>query len=409
MGFTIEQTCPQCGGAIELDETDHLLSCPYCGVKNYIFAPNYFRYALPHKAPNKNIIYAPFLRFKGNVFFCKDMSVGHRVVDIAHVGLDLKGLPVSLGLRPQAMKVTFVTPETEGTFLKFTLKASEIVDRAGRLSSGRLSDQVLHRTYIGETMSVIYLPLYTEKDMLFDAILNRPIAKLANGDEAFEPFIHKNPKWDLTFMATLCPQCGWNLEGDRDSVILTCANCDTAWEVRQGAFDRIQHKVVPGRNPECVYLPFWKTSATAREGVEIQSFADFIRITNQPRVLGKEWDNAPMHFWSPAFKIRPKVFLNLSRQFTISQKTYHSEEGIKGKRLYSVTLPWTEAAQSMKVLLASSTLTKNRVYPYLPQIRFEVGRSELIYLPFMEKGHEMIQEDMDISINKNSLEFGRSL
>jgi hypothetical protein len=63
----------------------------------------------------------------------------------------------------------------------------------------------------------------------------------------------------------------------------------------------------------------------------------------------------------------------------------------------------------MKIILASSTLTKNRVYPHLPQIRFEVDHSELIYLPFTEKGHEMIQEDMDISINKNTLEFGRSL
>jgi predicted RNA-binding Zn-ribbon protein involved in translation (DUF1610 family) len=409
MGFTIEQACPQCGGPIELDETDHLLSCPFCGVRNYIFAPNYFRYALPHKAPNKKIIYAPFLRFKGNVFFCKDMTVGYRVVDLAHVGLQLKGLPISLGLRPQAMKMKFVTRETEGAFLKFTLKASEIVDRAGRLSSGRLSNQVLHRAYIGETMSVIYLPLYTERDMLFDAILNRPITKLANGDEVFEPFIHKNPNWDLTFMSTLCPQCGWNLEGDRDSVIMICANCDSAWEVRQGAFNRIQYKVVHGQNPAAVYLPFWKTSAKSQGGVEINSFADFIRITNQPRVLGKKWDNEPMHYWSPAFKIRPKVFLNLSRQFTISQKTYKAEERIKGKHLYSVTLPRTEAAQAMKVILASSTLTKNRVYPYLPQIRFEVGLSELIFLPFTEKGHEMIQEDMDISINKNTLEFGRSL
>ena len=107
MGFTVEQDCPQCGGPIELDETDHLLRCPYCHVKNYLFTPKYFRYLLPLKAPHKEIIYAPYLRFKGNVFYCTGSTVGHRVVDITHVGLPLGGIPASLGLRPQTMKMKF--------------------------------------------------------------------------------------------------------------------------------------------------------------------------------------------------------------------------------------------------------------------------------------------------------------
>jgi hypothetical protein len=307
------------------------------------------------------------------------------------------------------MKMTFVTTETQGTFLRFTLKAIDILDRAGRLSSGPHLKQVLHRAYIGETMSVIYLPLYIENHSLFDAVLNRRIAHLPDSDEVFERFIQQNPQWDLTYVATLCPQCGWNLEGKRDSVILTCSNCDTIWEVCKGVFHRIPYRIVPGRGENSVYLPFWKTSARAEGGVDIRSFADFIRITNQPRILSQKWDNEPMHFWSPAFKIRPKVFLNLSRQFTLSQRTYEAEETIKGKRLFPITLPRTEAAQAMKIILAGSTLTKNRVYPHLSRIRFEVDDSMLVYLPFKENGHEMIQEDMDISINKNTLEFGRRL
>jgi DNA-directed RNA polymerase subunit RPC12/RpoP len=68
MGFTVEQDCPQCGAPIELDETDHLMRCPYCQVKNFLFTPKYFRYLLPHKVNQKEIIYAPYLRFKGNVY-----------------------------------------------------------------------------------------------------------------------------------------------------------------------------------------------------------------------------------------------------------------------------------------------------------------------------------------------------
>ena len=110
MGFTVEQDCPQCGAPIELDETDRLLRCPYCNVKTFLFTPNYFRLSLPHKAPGKEIFYAPYLRFKGNVYYCKGMMVGHRVVDITHVGVPLKGIPASLGLRPQTLKMKFVGP-----------------------------------------------------------------------------------------------------------------------------------------------------------------------------------------------------------------------------------------------------------------------------------------------------------
>ena len=408
MGFTIEQECPQCGAPIELDETDHLLQCPFCDTKSFLFTPNYFRYILPHKAQGKEMIYVPYLRFKGNVFYCQGWKVGHRVVDITHVGLPFQGVPSSLGLRPQTLKMKFVTPDTEGSFLKFTLKATDILTSAGRLSSASSSGEIFHRAYIGETLSLIYLPLYSEKNRLYDAVLNRPLANLPEGQDALESSIEKKRKWGLTFIPTLCPQCGWNLEGEKDSVVLTCRNCDTAWQAIRGKFSRVNVLAVPDRKEDTVYLPFWKTSANVT-GVEINSFADFIRITNQPRVVGKEWETEVMSFWCPAFKIRPKIFLNLARQLTISQRHFQTEEVIPKKSLYPVTLPYTEAVQSMKITLASSTLNKKRVLPLLPHVRFETKGSHLVYLPFADTGHEMVQQDMRISVNKNALSYGRQL
>jgi len=408
MGFTVEQECPQCGAPIELDETDHLLRCPYCEVKNYLFAPNYFRYVLPHKARDKEIIYVPYLRFKGNVYFCKGTNIGHRIVDISHAGLDLKGIPMSLGLRPQAMKMKFVTPETTGSFLKFTLKATDIILKAGKLSSGSGAGQVLHRAFIGETISLLYLPTYIDNNRLFDAILNRPLSELSEGWDGFDPLINRNPRWKLTFMPTLCPQCGWNLDGERDSVVLSCGNCDTAWEAINGKFVHVNLELVPGLSEDSIYLPFWKISANAK-GVEINSFADFIRLTNQPRMIGKDWETEPMSFWSPAFKIRPKIFINLSRQFTISQKHFETEETIPKKNLYPITLPLSEAKQALKIILAGSTIMKKNVFPHLPNIRFEEKESSLVYLPFTDTGHDLIQQHMNISIHKNTLEFGRQL
>ncbi|MDY6973848.1 MAG: hypothetical protein SV775_16230 [Thermodesulfobacteriota bacterium] len=408
MGFTVEQECPQCGAPIELDETDHLLRCPYCNVSNFLFTPNYFRFLLPHRAPGKDIIYAPYLRFRGNVFFCSGWNVGHRIVDITQAGVSLTGLPMTLGLRPQAMKMRFVTPDTAGSFLKFSLKASELLKRAGKLPSGSSSGRLFHRAYIGEALSLIYLPMFRDGDRLFDAILAKPLVNLPQGRDAIEQATEKNPRWKLIFMPTLCPQCGWNLHAERDSIVLTCSNCEKAWEASEGRFVPVSFEVAAGGEEHSEYLPFWKISATAR-GIEINSFSDFVRLTNQPRVAGKGWENEVMIFWSPAFKIRPKVFLRLSSQLTISQYRFQTEETLRGKNLYPVTLPLSEATQAMKTILAGSAVNKKGVLPHLPHLRFDIKDSALVYLPFKEIGSEMIQQHVSISINKHTLEFGRQL
>ena len=408
MAVTLEQECPQCGAPIGLEETDHLLRCPYCNVKSFLFAPDYFRLVLPRKAQDKEIIYAPYLRFKGNVYLCQGQTVGHRVVDITHQGAEVKGLPVSLGLRPQAMKMKFVTPHMAGSFVRCSLRMADVLARVGKHTSRSGSGQLFHRAYIGKTLSLIYLPLFVQERKILDAITKRPIVTLSQDQDIFGSAIENNPRWGLTFMATLCPRCGWNLDGERDSVILTCKNCDTAWKASKGKFVRVGLAVVPGRDENTVYLPFWKIAAGAK-GARINSFADFIRITKQPRVVQKHWENQDMSFWSPAFKIRPKVFLRLSAQLTISQKDFETKEEIRNRDLYPVTMPRSEAAQSMKLTLATSAINKREIFPLLPGVNFTIRDSTLVYLPFTDTSHEMVQQDMRISINKKALEFGRYL
>jgi len=406
VGLTVEQECPQCGAPIGLEETDHLIQCPYCSVKSFLFAPDYFRLVLPHKAPDKDIIYAPYLRFKGNTYACQGQAVGHRIIDITHLGAPVKGLPISLGLRPQAMKMRFATPDTAGSFLRCSLKMADVLSKVGKHTSG--TGQLFHRAYIGDTVSLIYLPLFVQKETVFDAIINQPIVKLTGAEDMFGSTAEKPLRWKLTFMSTLCPQCGWNLEGDRDSVVLTCNNCNTAWGASEGKFVRVDLGVVPGQGDKTVYLPFWKITARA-EGIEINSFADFIRVTNQPKVVQEDWENQDMSYWCPAFKIRPRIFLRLLSQLTVSQKDFETDETIPRQGLYPVTMPQSEAAQSMKLALANSAMTKRDTFPMLPQVRFAIKDSILLYLPFTDKGHDMVQEQMGVSINKKSLEYGRHL
>jgi len=408
MGFTIEHECPQCGAQVELEETDHLIRCPYCHVNNFLYARDYFRFLLPHKSSGKDILYAPYMRFKGNVYFCKDTSISHRIVDITRQGADFKELPMSLGLRPQVLKMRFATPKAGGSFLKCPLKVADMLAKVGRHTSVFGSGDSLHRAYIGEALSVIYLPLFVQKDKVFDAVTDKPIAKLPPGEDIFGPAMVDKHRWQMTFVATICPQCGWNLDGQRDSVALTCNNCDTVWEASEGKFIKVGFKAVPGTSEDSIYLPFWKI-AVRDKGLQINSYADFIRLTNQPKVVQKDWENQDMSFWIPAFKIRPAIFLRLARQMTVTQKDFDIGEEVPKKNLYPVTLPRSEAAQSMKITLASSGLIKKRIFPLLPQVSFTVKESALVYLPFNDTGHEMIQEHMGVTVNKNALEIGRRL
>ena len=114
-------------------------------------------------------------------------------------------------------------------------------------------------------------------------------------------------------------------------------------------------------------------------------------------------------FWSPAFKIRPKLFLNLSKQLTILQKIFAEDENVRDRSLYPVTLPHTEATQALKIILAGSSVNKKNIFPFLPGIKFEIDNLSLVYLPFTDIGHDLVQNESGISVNKQGLEFGRKL
>jgi DNA-directed RNA polymerase subunit RPC12/RpoP len=409
MGLTIEHGCPQCGAPIQLDETDHLISCPFCGVKNILFSKDYLRYVLPDKAKDKQLIFAPYLRFKGVVYSCNNTAVDHRIVDITHLGLDFKGIQKSLGVRPQAMKMKFVKPDMVGTFLKFSLKAADIIAAAAKLSSGQSKDVILHRAFIGETMSIIYLPLYMDGNKLFDAILNRQIAFLPNGLKDMEPLAMKNPGWGPKFAAALCPRCGWKLEGEHDSVVLLCRNCHTSWEIEVGGLKSVDVALAEESDGGCLYIPFWKIAANVN-GVDIKTFSDFMRITNQPFIVNEDRGNKEMNFFSPAFKIRPNIFMNLARQLTILQMDFSTgKDNLADKPVSPVTLPKTEAIQALKVILAGAAVNRKNIFPFLPQISFEIKGVTLAYIPFTDVPGDMIHEDTGICINRPSMDFGRRM
>ncbi len=416
MNIQVEQPCPQCGGAVTLSVEDHLLTCPYCGVKSLLHLSGAFRYILPDRVAAKkqdHILYAPYLRFKGTIFTVSEAGVSHKLLDTTQDGGPIPGLPPSLGLRPQTMKLTRVHKQIKGRFIPLALNIQNILKKAARIYalSRKEDEERYHRAYIGETLSYIYLPLLPREEKLFDAILGEPLphadpTALQNVNSI--PF---QPNWQIKFLASICLHCGWNLEGEGDCLVVTCSNCNTAWQIGKKGLSKIACTIFPGPSETGLYLPFWRIKVELPT-VEITSFADFIRRTNQPLVPRKAWEKQAMEFWVPAFKLRPKIFLRTAKQATVSQWRLQEEQEKEMHimpNMYPVTLPLSEARQSLKVILAKSATNKRKIYPYLPSLQPRVIASSLTFLPFKDRHHDWAQIPGGTTITKSVLQFGRAL
>lgn len=398
-----------------------------------------FRYYLPPSAEVGKVgelLYAPYLRFKGNVFVVNDAGIDHKVLDTTQLGFDLAGLPPTLGIRPQAMQVQRLVADTAGRFLRLTTKARVILEKTirhtplrGRKKNRQELDQeknmvfigsrmehlenshphrFLHRAFIGETISFVYLPLEVTEREILDGVTGSHL--LRRNQAVGVPFRGSpfNKRWQMHFMPTLCPRCGWSLDGEGDCVLMTCSNCDTAWSLGQNDLVQVPWQMVVGDRDTALYLGFWKISAHIPI-LGINSFADFIQRTNQAMVAKSEWHERVMSYWVPAFKVRPKVFLRCGRQATLGQWRLVADAGHVVPNLYPVTLPASEARQAVKVLLAASTASRKRIFPFLPDVHLEEVTATLVFLPFSDKGHDWYQPNTGVAISKNTLRFGRSL
>jgi hypothetical protein len=373
------------------------------------------RFVLPNKAPShidrREMFYAPYLRFKGNVFYCRGKDLKYKVIDTTQQGLNAKVLPSSLGLRPQAMPVVLATDEMEGTFLRHTVMAKTLLKRAAMLTDLNPSTSTVslyHRAFIGERISCIYLPLYVNNGRLYDAVTNTVLASGGSPEQLRqkgEPF---RSAWVPHFLATLCPRCGDSLKGEPDSLILSCHNCHSSWEERSGQFHSIDWNCVASDNKLATFLPFWRMRVRSGDGA-LETFADFLALTNQPLVITEHHRNAELVIWIPAFTIRPSTFLRLGKTITLNQSKIPTGEGAMLKSMYPVTLPRAEAVQALKTVVAESALNKRNLLPTLPAMSLQAVSTTLCYLPFEQLGHDLVQEQTGISLSRSVLGFGRKL
>lgn len=415
MDITIEQSCPSCGASIVLAEDDRLIRCAYCDVHHYKLGSVAGRYLLPVALSDQieasQLIFVPYLRFKGSILYVRDEEVKHKIVDTTRLGLENEHLPVSLGLRPQAMQISPVVSSSAGIFIPQAVSTKSVFVQAAMiidLFKEHSRQTIYHRAFIGETISRIYQPCYLQGEQLYDAVSKRLIGPRGLVEKHLTRTCSSKASWEPRFINTICPGCGGLLGGDRNTTVLQCGNCQSLWREENGRFVPIDWQVVASDDPGARYLPFWQITFSTK-GRVLRSFADYLRFTNQPLAIRREYELRPLVFWIPAFKVNPKAFLQVASQLTVGQAHIPPGETIRVANGYPVTLQQKEAIQAIKTVLANTTLCREKSYPLLPEIRPEASRCQLTYLPFSSQSHDLIQEHTLATVQTAALRYGRML
>jgi hypothetical protein len=341
------------------------------------------------------------------LFACNPRGVNHKFIDISHQAVECDYFPHSVGLRSQALKLKFATPETEGLFLKTTQSLDRVIETFEHRFKKTLAKPVLHQAHIGETVSIIYAPVYVD-NRIIDAVLNQPASGRLPDDFNIAQFPGGPAESTIEFISTLCPNCGWDLEGERDSLAMLCRNCSTVWYAAGKSLKQLKFGLHPIEDENFLYLPFWRIRADI-SGMQLKSYADLIKVANLPKVATESARDTGFRFWAPAFKVRPRVFLRLSTNMTLSQPVKTLVPELPKARHQPITMSVTEAVESLKINLSNFVKPRTKLSEIVPEIEINAKSFVLVYIPFKEGHHEFIQPDLQFAINKNILTLSSNL
>ncbi|MBU0971583.1 MAG: hypothetical protein KKC20_13095 [Proteobacteria bacterium] len=411
--LAIEHQCPQCGAPITLGEETLFFVCGFCRVRLCISQkgfPRYYFSLSPDAPTDARVIYLPYWRFKGVRYACHFSGVIPRFMDISVLAMEKAPgkIPFSLGFRSQALPLKRVSNETIGNFIRpIDFKTSLLGHARPARPLGKEKTPVFQED-IGETISLIYSPFYLQQTHLFDGILNARVQETAPADLDINTLPLCRPARETQFISGICPDCGHDLEGQSDSLVLVCRNCQTLWQARGNRLGKIRYGSAGPNHPEDVMIPFWKIKADIAP-IEMASYADLVRLGNLPKALRAKWENQTLYFWAPAFKLSPHFFLRLITRLAIAQPDPVLEKKIRKNIHFPITLASGEAVQSIKLTLASLIRPLEDHLPLLARASVVPGSLGLVFLPFEARHHDYRNPDMDLTIDKNILALSGNL
>ncbi|MBU0544578.1 MAG: hypothetical protein KKH97_04495 [Proteobacteria bacterium] len=285
---------------------------------------------------------------------------------------------------------------------------ADIINSTRKLFSLQREGNRQIQSFIGETTSIIYAPFHVIDNNLYDSILGIPVFSRLPDDFDMGNYTAEKPDWPIAFIPALCPECGWDLAGERDSMVLLCRNCDSAWHHRNKRLEKIGMGYIPGGSDNHLFLPFWMIR-TGISGIDPGAYADLVKSAGLPAVVQEFSNEVKFIFRIPAFKIRAHHFLRIAKQMTFVQPLDEVTEKVPDGTMHSVTLPVTEAIESIKIVMAGFIKSKNDLFSSLIDAVIIPENFNLVYVPFRTGHHDLINEKYHIALNNNILSTAGNL
>ncbi|WP_321413922.1 hypothetical protein [uncultured Desulfobacter sp.] len=383
--------------------------CEFCRVRSCISQKGFPRYYLPcsSKVPrDAQLIYLPYWRFKGVRYICSASGVTPRFTDLSTLAVaDMPSqIPFSLGLRSQAIPMKLIRPGIKGNFYRPMPSAMALQDTTVNLKP----EPHTFKEDIGETLSLIYSPFYFRQQDLVDGVTNKALPLTNPINPSVFDLDRVHPGGETHFIAGICPGCGADLEGSGDSIVLVCRNCHSLWRAKGEKLAKIKFRSAAPDHKDDIMLPFWRISAQISP-MNLSSHADLARMANLPLAIPREWEKKPVHFWSPAFKVRPNIFLRLLGQLTSAQLEPDLSQTVENNLYQPVNLPASEAIQTIRITMAALLKPRKEILECLPITEVTAQSVSLIFLPFKSSHHDIIHPDLGIGINKKALALSDNL
>ncbi len=390
-----------------------MLICPHCRVRAHITSRGPFRYLIEAPESARSPIYLPFWRLKGTLFKAAAFKIDPVALD-SSIFARASVFPMrSLGNR-QLPPVKYAAAGAPGRFVPPGLDFADAVLRtdnlAGGLREGASGPDAFEKAYVNEAAGIVFVPLSVDGGNLVDVARNAPAGQAPSPAvwDVLEGAAIEGLRWSPRFLSSMCPNCGWDLKGDKAADVFLCKNCNLGWQPRGEEFRPVVVNTIPAKGSDFVYLPFWRIGSDI-SGIKLSTYADLIRVANLPKAIKKEWETEDFAFWTPAFRVHPHLFLRVAKQVTITPFLGTLEPRAPEGSVHPVNLPLVEAVQTLKVVLATFGTPKRTIFQKLPEISVAPRKAKLVFVPCTPRGGELVQEELGIAVSKQALIYGKDV
>lgn len=438
-GFFIGVSCPGCGGELELEENFFVLMCSHCGSALRIMMPDTPpAYMAQNRMPRREVrfhadrflkknslpltesgvqiksLYYPYWKVGAVVLKTRNKMIERFVADdndpysdgdsyeqkrtevslspytvTLPAGYEFEGIPYSLGLRTEYLKVVPFARENmpdEFDSLPVLIAWPDALDKAKKsvqaMGGIDLADFGKNRTELFHPVgSLVYFPYYIMESyvggqfrrLVVDGVTGRVcnhMTELPQGEKAAPVEIPGIEFGQLAVEFHRCSNCGMDLPVEQ-SYVYICDNCHVLTMLEKHPFVTPEIEVAASRekNKSSKLLPFWAFKLSGRDAEKVQRLMGGIYASDRFVVPGFK----VTHF-EAAYRLAKRMSAAFPKLDIVPVEKLDA-------RFLPVTVGPSEAEILSRAIVYREKVAKNPRCS-LEEIDIQVEEARLFYAPF---------------------------